>query len=217
MESTDKSPETSLSSILHNVLDNPNYLVGMEPQGSDWDFSEWEKMDFTTAVPDTWVRAQKFFRIFTIGNEALSIRIIETDPYQTKLKNDEFAVSFILYPPFEDSFPTVIVAQDRTSKDVILTNEYSMDIESVLRDYFSNIKRNQVIQNSNANEWALFLKHVLVSKQIVPASYMLPDNQVREELDISSNIELTNKERLAAELQVTEQEVLSLLYADYTL
>lgn len=40
MDKTDKSPETSFSETLHNVMDDPNYLVGSEPQGSDWDFRD---------------------------------------------------------------------------------------------------------------------------------------------------------------------------------
>lgn len=122
-----------------------------------------------------------------------------------------------MYSPFQSSFPTIIVAKDINGDEFILTNEYTLDIESFLNRYFSNIKRNTVLQNQRANEWASFLKDVLESKQIVPDSYMLPDDQVREELCISSRRKLTDLQRISAELQVTQQEIISLLYADYVL
>ena len=36
----------SFSDVLGEVMSNDNYLVGAEPEGSGWDFSDWPGYDF---------------------------------------------------------------------------------------------------------------------------------------------------------------------------
>ena len=102
------------SDVLGEVMSNGNYLVGAEPEGSDWDFSDWSGYDFRDF--GGWVLREKFFGIPTIDGRGVSMRIVQTDPKQFSVKTPEgeISVGFVLTPVKAKGFPTILIGKDRT-------------------------------------------------------------------------------------------------------
>lgn len=214
MDPKENIPQESLAEVLSKVINDANYLVGTEPEGSKWNFKDWESTDFREINPNSFVVQEKAFKLITIDDRALPLRIIQTDPKQTPLQ-EEYSVSYIIQAIQKDIVPTVIVATDKAGNEVILTQQFGEDINGFIGRYFGNIKRNQVRESKDASNWAAFLKDVLTSKQFLPALFLPPKETVRAELEMDNHEKVTKGAILMAELQMTEQEVLGMLYADY--
>jgi len=219
LESPRKEEQLFLE-VLQNVLTDPNYLVGTEPGGSGWDFSDWLGYDFKKF--GGWVLAEKYFGIPTIDNKMLDLKIVQTDPHEFTVAHAE--ISFVIIPVKATEFPTILIGKDETGNEVILRNSREPVKMHLVPEYFRSlaqevgsaaVEESSVVNDSKGNEWALFLKNVLRAKRVLPSHFRPTDFIVRDQLELEAGASYTQEEELLAEMIITEQEILLLAYADF--
>jgi hypothetical protein len=211
-------PKESFSAVLSLVLTDPDYLKGAEPEGSNWDFSNWPGFDFRDQ--NGWVLREKFFRIFTMDGKYVSLRIIETDPEQFSI--NDFKIKYTISPAKTEGFPKIFISSNEMGNEKILRNsqepiEYH-SIPLVFQELANNlgvlISSNKVNEDVEASQWALFLKSVLQTKQIGP-DHMLPRDEIAWDiLELEPGSELTDSDLAVAERLIVEQELLGWAFAD---
>lgn len=212
---------SSFCGVLDDVISNPNHLVGMEPEGSGWDFHDWTGHDFTKIENSYGIRYEKFFNLATVNNKFVAMRIVETDPQKWILRDRNLFIHYIVEcVPRNSVFPTVIISKDSLNGEVILVQKLDSPVEDSIAKYFSNtecfgkLKSNSLVERGDKS-WAYFLKEVLSSKQFFPNLFNPTGEMIREELDLDPSDPIREKDVLAAELEMVNQEVLGILYADF--
>jgi len=213
-----KEHSPSFSDVLQEVVSNKDYLVGSEPEGSGWDFSDWLSLDFKDFKG--WVLSEKFFGIPTIDGRKLTLRIIQTDPKQFPI--EDVKVSFVISPILTKGFPTIFVGKDNLGKEVILRNKTdSVEVRTIpevfqsLAQEVGVIKKSGIVSDNEAGDWAMFLKGVLKEKKVFPSYYGPSEFMVRDQLELGPDESYSEEDALCAEMQVVEQELLMYGYADF--
>ncbi|OGM15359.1 hypothetical protein A2985_03675 [Candidatus Woesebacteria bacterium RIFCSPLOWO2_01_FULL_43_11] len=214
----------SFSDILGEIMSNKDYLTGAEPEGSDWDFSDWPGYDFRQF--GGWVLGEKFFSIPTIDNKLLAIRIVQTDPKQFSVKTPDggISVGFVLTPVNARGFPTILIGKDLGGGEKVIRNSRQPAgwhrIPQPLRDLakeVGSIEKSSLTQSSETVEWSAFLKDILVAKRVFPDHYKPTDFMVRDRLELGPDEEYSEEDIRLAEMQIVEDELLTIAYADYVL
>lgn len=212
------------SDILGEVMSNKDYLVGAEPEESGWDFSDWPGFDFRDF--GGWVLKEKFFAIPTIDGRQLSMRIVQTDPKQFTVKTPEgqISIGFVLAPVKAKGFPTILIGKDITGRDTVLRNSKEpLEWHRIPQEFkglaqeASSIEKSSLTGGEEATDWADFLKGVLVGKRVLPDHFEPTDLMVRDQLELGPNTEYNDQDVRFAEMQITQDELLSIAYADYVL
>lgn len=216
--------QSTLFAVLREAMDSPDYFVGQELE-SDQDFSDWLGSDFRK-IRGAWVLAEKFFEIPTV-NSYLAMRIIETDSEHYWVDSDKgkVGVSFVLDVINSRSFrPVIFVGKDeegreqvfRRKLDTIAMHTLPQSLQKIALD-LGITQSSTVVQDTEGDKFAEFIKGVLEKKTAIPSLARPPDKIVREELELDSDVEITEKHRLLAEMLMTEQELLGYAYADMIL
>jgi hypothetical protein len=206
--------------VLNNVMSDPDYLAGTEPEGSGWDFHDWPGNDFRKFKG--WVLGEKFFDIPTLDGKALSMRIVQTDPEQFPVSGTK--VSFLISAVTAKGFPVILIGKDSLGNEVVLRNKREPVEYRRIPDYFQELAQqvgalstNEVVRDPEGGEWASFLKYILHARRILPAHFGPTEKMVRALLEIASDKPVGPDEKLYAEMELTEQELLSFAYADFTI
>lgn len=214
----------SFSDILGEVMSNKDYLVGTEPEGSGWNFSDWSGFDFIDF--GGWVLREKFFAIPTIDGRQLSMRIVQTDPKQFSVKTPEgqISVGFVLAPVKSKGFPTILIGKDITGRDTVLRNSREpLEWHRVPQEFkglateAGSIEKSSLSGGEEAIVWADFLKGVLVEKNVLPDHFEPTDLMVRDRLGLGPNTEYNEQDVSFAEMEIASEELLIIAYADYVL
>lgn len=215
---------SSFSDVLGEVMSNKNYLVGTEPEGSGWDFSDWPGFDFRDF--GGWVLKEKFFAIPTIDGRQLSMRIVQTDPKQFSVETPEgqISIGFVLAPVKAKGFPTILIGSDITGCEKVLRNSREpLELHRVPQEFkglaqkASTIEKSSLTGGEEATDWADFLKGVLVGKRVLPDHFEPTDLMVRDRLTLGPNTEYNEQDVSFAEMQIASDELLIIAYADYVL
>lgn len=219
------SPERSnqqfnFSDVLHNVMSDSNFLVGSEPEGSNWDFSDWPGNNFREF--GGWVLSEKYFSIATIDNRLLDLRIIQTDPQQFPVENTK--VEFVIAPVKAKGFPTILIGKGVVGDEKILRNSREPIEMHQVPEYFQGLAQevgvletSDVVSDDQGSQWALFLKNVLEAKRVLPSHYTPTDFMVRDQLELGPNENYSERDKLLVGMMVAEQELLMIAYADFVL
>ena len=219
----ERKNDPSVTNTLSNVMSDKDYLRGSEPEGSGWDFGNWPGFDFREFRG--WVLREKFFSIPTINNRVLSMRIIETDPKQFDVKTEEgkIEIPFTITPVTAKGIPNIFIGKNASGQERILRNKseplkwHQVPEEfRFLSNKFTNPKRSSTEQDNEGSEWANFLNDVLTNKRILPEHFQPTDFMVRDQLELSANVKYSMKDEKLAEMQIIEQELLMMAYADLT-
>ena len=214
----------SFSDVLGEVMSNDNYLVGAEPEGSGWDFSDWPGYDFRDF--GGWILREKFFGIPTIDGREVSMRIVQTDPQQFSVKtpDGEISVGFVLTPVKAKGFLTILIGKDITGRDTVLRNSRQpLDWYRVPQEFnglargVSSIEKSSLTSGEAAKEWTDFLKSLLLAKRVLPEHYEPTDLIIRDRLELGSDAKYDEEDIRLAEMQIVEEELLIIAYADYVL
>ena len=214
------------SDVLGEVMSNDNYLVGAEPEESDWDFSDWSGYDFRDF--GGWILREKFFGIPTIDGRGVSMRIVQTDPRQFSVKTSEgeISVGFVLTPVKAKGFTTILIGKDITGGERVLRNvreplawhQVPQLLIGILAKKMGSVEKNSLAEGEEATmQWSGFLREVLLARRILPANFAPSDFMVRDRLELGPNTEFNEQDVKFAEMQITQEEVISIAYADYVL
>jgi hypothetical protein len=214
----------SFSDVLGEVMSNKDFLVGAEPEGSGWDFSDWPGYDFRQF--GGWVLGEKFFSIPTIDGRQLSMRIVQTDPKQfsAKTPDGEISVGFVITPVNARDFPAILIGKDLGGSEKVLRNSRQplewhgipQEFTGLLEDV-ATIEKNSLTSGAENREWSDFLNSVLLAKRVLPDHYRPTDFMVRDRLELGPNEQYNEEDIMLAEMQIIEEEILIIAYADYVL
>jgi len=219
-----KESSRSFSDILGEVMSNKDYLAGSEPQESGWDFSDWPGYDFRQF--GGWVWGEKFFAIPTIDGRQLSMRIVQTDAKQflVKTPDGQISVGFVLAPVKTKGFPTILIGKDANGSEKVLRNSRQpLEWHRVPQEFnglakgVSSIEKSSLTSGEEAKEWTDFLKSLLLAKRVLPDHYEPADLIIRDRLELGSDDKYDEEDIRLAEMQIVEEELLIIAYADYVL
>lgn len=206
--------------VLNNVMSDPNYLAGAEPEGSGWDFHDWPGYDFRQFRE--FVLAEKFFGIPTLDGKGVSMSIVQTDPEQFHVSG--MGVSFVISPARTKVLPTILIGKDASGSEVVLRNsrepvEYHgiPDCLHALAQQIGVLSKNKVASDSEGSQWAAFLKEVLHLKRILPKHFGPTENTVRDQLELRPDEPVGDEERLFAEMKLVEQELIGYAYSHFVI
>ena len=211
---------SKFSDVLRTVMKDPNYLGGSEPTGSNWNFSDWSGNDFSQF--EDWVVADKYFDLLNSDLKVLSQRIIQIRPSDYTVAGVD--VEFVIKPVTSIVFPTILIGTNGAGEEKVLrSNKDPVEWQNI-PSFFIGMARelgvlraNSITTDLEGSDWALFLKNVLEKRTIMPSYYKTTDFMVRDRLELGPNESYSEKDRLLAEMQITQDELLMLAFADYVL
>ena len=223
-ENEEGGKSVQFSDILLGVVTDLDYLKGTEPSGSGKDFSNWPGFDFTEF--GDWVLREKFFAIPTMDRRVLPMRIVQTDPKRltTNVAGEEIGISFVIAPVSIKHFPTIILGKDHLENEKVLWNKTEPAEWHKIPPEFQRLanesgafKKNYITFDNEGSEWANFLANILEKRQVLPAHFGPPDELVRDRLGLDSRVTLTERDIRFAEMQITQEEIQGLDFADFTI
>lgn len=236
-EGEPNNEQRSFATVLKQAMEDPNYFVDVQPEGEDW--SKWEGYNYRDVI-GTWLIAEKFFMIPTARGEGPYVRIIQPNSSQFTMdaeidgRTEKVEVLFVLDIVNSKKFkPVIFVCQDSSGKEIIMRRETDRvaleSIPGILKeiagDFGDDAKFSRVVQDTEGDEWAAFLKSVLERKTVEPIKMRQKDNWTRkvligmaEEYGVPPEKriqegELTEEDRLLASSYSTEQELLMYAFA----
>jgi len=216
--------EKTLFAVLEEAMSSSDYFAGQELDDNQ-DFSNWGGSDFRQ-IPGAWVLAEKFFEIPTLNNY-LVMRITQTDPqqYWVNVNGDKIGISFVLDVVNSRHFkPVIFVGHDGVKGGSVLRRKLDAialhTLPDPLQEVVSGLEIKQgssVVQDSEGDAFAEFIRIVLERKTAVPTHARPPDEAVREELKLGPEEEITEENSLLAGMSMTEQDMLGYAFADMVL
>ena len=81
----------------------------------------------------------------------------------------------------------------------------------------SSIEKSSLTSGEEAKEWTDFLKSLLLAKRVLPEHYEPTDLIIRDRLELGSDAKYDEEDIRLAEMQIVEEELLIIAYADYVL
>jgi len=213
----------SFSEVLELVMSDSDYLSGIEPDGSGWDMGNWPGFDFREF--QGWVEREKFFEIAAIDGRHLPLRIIQTDPRQFEITTPDTQpvnVKFTISPVSAKEFPTIMIGKSIIGQEIILRNQREPLSWHQIPSYFQDLAKslgvnnvNKVVSDTEGKTWANFLCSVLKSRQFFPTHFVLTDAMVRDRLELEEDESFSDRDRLYAEMDITQEELIMLAYSDF--
>lgn len=224
----------SFAFLLNTAMGDPGYFAGLEPTGSSESWGNWEGFDYRKPGKDEWILGEKFFGIPVVNLKnptqwvaGPKIRIVATDPDQYSL--EETGVRYVLDVVNSEGFtPVIFVCVDEKGQELILRRKTDTIATRQMPEVFQKTAAalgintaSSVVQDSQADQWATFLKTLLERKTVKPLFPRADDDWVAETLadlvgkEVSGKI--TEHDRLLALQSATEQDLLGYAYADFLL
>ena len=88
----------------------------------------------------------------------------------------------------------------------------------ILAKKMGSVEKNSLAEGEEATmQWSGFLREVLLARRILPANFAPSDFMVRDRLELGPTTEFNEQDVKFAEMQITQEEIISIAYADYVL
>lgn len=244
-ERTSEPQPGTFAHLLNAAMTDPTYFAGLEPAGSGENWGNWKGFDYRQLGETGWVLGEKLFGIPVVDLKnptqwvaGPQIRIIETDPDQYSL--GELGVRYVLDVVNSEGFaPVIFVCVDGKGQELILRRKTDTIATRQMPEVFQKTAEalginttSSVVQDSQADQWATFLKALLERKTVKPLFPKANDGWVAETLidfageggpmdsDERRRLEkgeITEHDRLLALESATEQDLLTYAFADVLL
>jgi hypothetical protein len=207
------TPPEQLISCIEEVMSNPNYLKGQEPEGSGWDFCNWEGKDFTPLSSEVRLLKQKEFSIPTLDEDvSIVFKIMEFNGEPEDFDGRKLYYVVKTVSP-EDLFPAVMVMKSTKGEKIIIEKQIKRGLDQKTSDLILQGDLNKYI-TENKNTAAMIID-ILRNRDFFPEDLWLAEEQVRNQLNIDAYERITEKDQLEAIYQLTMGEILNLLYVSF--